>query len=259
MAYQNLLTQVGDDFVGVITLNRPATMNTFTTDTAGELQAALLEMEADPRVRVIVLAANGKNFCVGIDVKEMAGKSAHELRAWVANMERPLETISHLGKPVIAQVHGVAAANGAGLAAAADLCLMAAGARLGYTAVNVGLFCLGPAVPLVRMVGRKRALELLLYGRLISAEQALEWGLVNKVVPDDQLEAETRRWATGLAKKSPLAVQLSKKAFYTVADQDYHKSFEYMNEAFARLCSTEDAAEGVQAFLEKREPDWKER
>jgi len=257
--YQNMLVQIDDDHIGTITLNRPESMNTFTTTTAVELYQALLELEAEPRARVIVLAAKGKAFCAGIDVSEIKGKSAHELKQWVEVMERPLFTMSQLGKPVIASVGGIAAANGAGLAAAADLAIMAKSARLGYTAVNVGLFCLGPAVPLVRMVGRKRAHELLFYGRLIKARQALEWGMVNAVVDDDQLEKETHRWAVQLARKSPLALQLSKKALNGMADLEYHKAFDYMNEAFARLCSTEDADEGVAAFLEKRQPEWKGR
>lgn len=257
MEYRNLLLEVDDDFIGTITLNQPEKMNTFTSEMAAELQAALLEMEADQRVRVVVLAAKGKAFCAGIDVGEMQGKSAHQLKLWVEAMERPLVTMSEMGKPVIASIGGIAAANGAGLAAAADLAILGRSARIGYTAVNVGLFCLGPAVPLVRMVGRKRANELLFYGRLIKAEQALEWGLANAVVDDDKLAEETRRWAKQLAKKSPLGVQLSKKAVYTMADLEYHKAFDYMNEAFARLCSTEDAGEGVAAFLQKRDPDWK--
>lgn len=252
-----MLVEVDEDFIGTITLNRPESMNTFTTTTAVELYQALQELEADERVRVIVLASKGKAFCAGIDVGEMKGKSAHELKHWVEVMERPLLTMSQLGKPVIASVGGIAAANGAGLTVAADLAIMAKGARIGFTAVNVGLFCLGPAVPLVRHVGRKLAHELLFYGRLIKAEQALEWGLVNAVVDDDKLEKETMRWAKQLAKKSPLALQLSKKALNGMADLEYQKAFDYMNEAFARLCSTEDAGEGVAAFLEKRDPQWK--
>jgi enoyl-CoA hydratase/carnithine racemase len=164
-----------------------------------------------------------------------------------------------MNKPVIAQIHGVAAANGAGLVAAADLAIASHDARFGLTAINVGLNCIGPIVPVSRSVGRKRALELLLYGELIKAEKAAEMGLINRVVPAAELESEARNWAALLAKKSPVAVQLSKKAFYTAADLDYSKQFEYMNEAFVRLCMAEDAGEGLRAFLEKRDPVWKER
>jgi len=112
------------------------------------------------------------------------------------------------------------------------------------TAINVGLNCIGPVVPVTRSVGRKRALELLLYGDLIKAPAALEMGLINRVVPNGDLAKEARNWAATLARKSPIAVQISKKAFYAAADLDYQKAFEYMNEAFARLCTTEDAKKG---------------
>jgi enoyl-CoA hydratase/carnithine racemase len=174
-------------------------------------------------------------------------------------MERPLVAVSRMKKPVIAQVHGVAAANGMGIAAAADLVIAADNARMGLTAINVGLNCVGPVIPVARCVGRKKALELLLYGSLISAAEALAIGLVNKLAPKDELDAQARQWAVELAKKSPIAVQIAKTAFYHAEDMDYAQQFAYMNEAFARLCTTADAKEGVQAFFEKRQPNWKEK
>ncbi len=259
MSYENLLTEIGDDFVAEITLNRPEQLNTFNTPLAGELVQALTELDSETKVRVIIVKGAGKAFCAGIDVNELEGKTAMEYKAWIEHMEKPLVTISRMSKPVIAQVHGVAAANGAGLVAAADLAIAADNTRFGLTAINVGLNCIGPVVPVSRSVGRKRALELLLYGDLIKAPVALEMGLLNRVVPNGDLENETRNWAATLARKSPVAVQISKKAFYAAADLDYYKAFEYMNEAFARLCTTEDAKEGVNAFFEKRVPEWKLR
>ena len=256
MPYQNLLTEVGQDFVGVITLNQPQTLNAFTSPLSEDLANALKEMDQDERVRVVLLKANGKAFCAGIDVKEMEGQSPHELKAWVEHMERPLAAMGAMAKPVITVVQGVAAANGAGLVAASDMCIASEKARFGFTAVKVGLFCLGPAVPLVRSVGRKRALELLLYGELIKADQALAMGLINKVVPQEELDEQARAWAARLARLSPIAVQIGKKSFYGMADLEYHKAFDLMNEAFARLCSTEDGKEGVAAFLGKRDPVW---
>jgi len=258
MDYQDLNVTIGKDFVAEITLNRPDQLNTFNTPMALELDQAIQELDGEKAVRVIILKGAGKAFCAGIDVSEFFGKSTQEYRAWIERMENPLVRISRIRKPVIAQVQGVAAANGAGLVAAADLAVMAENARMGLTAINVGLNCVGPVLPVARSVGRKRALELLLFGELISAEQAMEMGLVNRIVPKDTLEAETRAWAKTLAAKSPIAVQIAKKAFYSAADLDYYKSFEYMNEAFARLCSTADAKEGISAFLEKRHPEWKE-
>lgn len=259
MTYENLMVEIGDDFVGEITLNRPDQLNTFNTPLAGELVQALEEMDAQTTVRVILLKGAGKAFCAGIDVNELAGKTAMEYKAWIEHMEKPLVIISRLSKPVIAQVQGVAAANGAGLVAAADLAIAAENTKFGLTAINVGLNCIGPVVPVSRSVGRKRALELLLYGDLIKAPQALDMGLLNRIVPIENLAEEARKWAALLARKSPIAVQLSKKAFYAAADLDYYKAFEYMNEAFARLCTTEDAKEGVAAFFEKRNPQWKLR
>ena len=259
MPYKNVCVDVGEDFVAKVTMNRPEQLNTFNTPLATELDAALKELDADPRVRVIILGGAGKVFCAGIDLNEFPGKTALEYREWIERMERPLETIPQMSKPVIAQLHGVAAANGAGMVAAADLAVAAHNARLGLTAINVGLNCIGPVVPVRRSVGRKRALELLLYGELVGAEKALEMGLVNRVVPLEHLEAETRRWAAELARKSPVAVQVSKKAFYASADMTYQQAFAYMNEAFARLCTSQDAGEGILAFKEKRLPVWKER
>jgi enoyl-CoA hydratase/carnithine racemase len=257
MSYENLIIEIGDDFVGEITLNRPEQLNTFNTPLAGELVQALLELDAQTTVRVILLKGAGKAFCAGIDVNELEGKSAMEYKAWIEHMEKPLVTISRMSKPVIAQVQGVAAANGAGLVAAADLAIAAENTKFGLTAINVGLNCVGPVVPVSRSIGRKRALELLLYGDLIKAPRALEMGLLNRVVPKDKLAEEARQWAALLARKSPIATQISKKAFYAAADLDYYKQFEYMNEAFARLCTTDDAKEGVAAFFERRNPEWK--
>ncbi len=259
MNYHNLTVTIGDDFVGEIMLNRPENLNTFNSPMALELDQAFHDLDKERTVRVIILKGAGKAFCAGIDVSEFFEKSTMEYRSWVERMENPLITISRISKPVIAQVQGVAAANGAGLVAASDLAVMAENARLGLTAINVGLNCVGPVVPVSRSVGRKRALELLLFGELIKADRAMEMGLVNRIVPKGDLETETRAWAKVLAKKSPVAVQIAKKAFYSAADLDYYKAFEYMNEAFARLCSTDDAKEGISSFLEKRIAEWKER
>ena len=259
MNYQNVTLSIGDDYVGVITLNRPEHLNTFYTPMALELNQAFHDLDEERRVRVILLKGAGKAFCAGIDVSEFfEKKNTLEYRSWVERMENPLITISRISKPVIAQVQGVAAANGAGLVAASDLAVMAENARMGLTAINVGLNCVGPVVPVSRSIGRKRALELLLFGELIKADKAMAMGLVNRTVPKENLETETREWAKILAKKSPIAVQIAKKAFYSAADLDYYKAFEYMNEAFARLCSTDDAKEGIRSFLEKRIAEWKE-
>ncbi|WP_028585316.1 enoyl-CoA hydratase/isomerase family protein [Desulfogranum mediterraneum] len=259
MAYTHLLSDVNDRFVGTITLNRPEQLNTFNSGLAGELAQALRAMDEEPAVRVILVKGAGKAFCAGIDVNELEGKSAMEYRAWIEHMEQPLITIARLKKPVIAQVQGVAAANGMGLVAAADLAIAADNTKMGLTAINVGLNCVGPIVPVARCVGRKKALELLLYGDLIKAPEAKELGLLNRIVAKEELEDAALAWAETLAKKSPVAVQIAKQGYYASEDMDYFRQFDLMNEAFARLCTTDDAKEGVRAFFERRNPVWQEK
>ena len=259
MAFKKIIVETGDNHVAKLSLNRPESMNTFSSQMAAELNQALLELDSDASVRVILLKGEGKAFCAGIDVNELAGKTAIEYREWIEKMEQPLVTISKLKKPVIAQLHGVAAANGMGLIAAADLVIAEEDARMGLTAINVGLNCIGPIIPVSRCVGRKKALELLLYGNLIKTPEALSLGLINKIVPKDELESQALKWAIELAQKSPIAVQIAKTAFYHSEDMNYEEQFAYMNEAFARLCTTDDAKEGVNAFFEKRPPVWQEK
>ena len=259
MKYKKVIVEIGPKYVAEITLNRPENLNTFDSIMAEELYDALLELDAERKVRVVLLKGAGKSFCAGIDVNELADKTTMEYREWIERMERPLLAISTMQKPVIAQLHGVAAANGMGLVAAADLAIAAENARMGLTAINVGLNCVGPVIPVARSVGRKNALELLLYGNLLTAAEALALGLINRVVPKDELEMEARRWAEDLAQRSPIAVQIAKSAYNNPEDMAYDKQIAYKTEAFARLCTTEDAKEGVTAFLEKRKPVWKEK
>ena len=259
MAFDQVILDKKDNHVASITLNRPNHLNTFSTRMAIELNQALLDLDADPEVRVILLKGAGKSFCAGIDVSELEGQTPMEYQAWISRMERPLLNISKMKKPVIAQLHGVAAANGMGLVAAADLVIAADNARMGLTAINVGLNCVGPVIPVARCVGRKKALELLLYGNLLKAEEAMALGLINKIVPKDELETKALEWAEELALKSPIAVSIAKTGFYASEDMHYDAQFAYMNEAFARLCTTDDAKEGVKAFFAKRSPVWQEK
>ncbi|MFZ7103272.1 MAG: enoyl-CoA hydratase/isomerase family protein [Peptococcaceae bacterium] len=247
------------DHIGEIIFNRPESLNTFNTQLAADLNNALEGLEQDLMIRVIIVKGKGKGFCAGIDVNELAGKTPLDYYNWVQIMEKPFLTIANMKKPVIVSVQDFAIANGIGLVAAADLAIAAEGARFGATAVNVGLFCMGPAVPLARNIGKKKALELVLTGDIIDAGEAERIGLLNKVVPKEQLEEETMKLANKLAAKSPLAVQLGKRSFYKMADLEYEKAFEMVNNHFAMLCTTEDAHEGVNAFLNKRTPCWKQK
>ena len=257
MSYENIVVEHKDG-VGVIILNRPEQYNTFTTTLAGELKNALIELENARDIRVVVIKGSGKAFCTGIDISEFAGKTLQEYREWVGVMEQPFHVIGYMKKPVIASAHGYAVANGVGLIAACDLAIVAEGTKLGATAINVGLFCMGPAVPMSRSLSRKRVLEMVLTGDMYDAKDAEQWGLVNRVVPQDKLEEETMALANKLAKKSPIALQMGKQAFYGMSDMPFGKALEYSNELFAALCVTEDAREGVDAFLNKREPKWKD-
>ena len=238
MSYENLLTEIGDDFVAEITLNRPDQLNTFNTPLAGGLVQALEELDADTKVRVIIVKGAGKAFCAGIDVNELEGKTAMEYKAWIEHMEKPLVTISRMSKPVIAQVHGVAAANGAGLVAAADLAIAAENTRFGLTAINVGLNCIGPVVPVTRSVGRKRALELLLYGDLIKAPIALEMGLINRVVPNGEARRAAEALAHDLAKFPQMCMNLDRTSVYRQWDLPFEHA---MKAEFAHGVAAVDA------------------
>jgi enoyl-CoA hydratase/carnithine racemase len=258
MDFETIIAEKGN-YIGIITLNRPDQLNTFTTTLAEELDHALLDMDKDKEIRVILLKGNGRAFSAGIDVSVLPMKNVLEYRNWIRDMEKSFITIAHMVKPVIVAAHGVAAANGAGLLTAADLAIVAEGTRIGTTAINVGLFCMGPAVPLSRSVGRKHALEMLLTGDFMDAEKAERIGLVNKVVPQDKLMDEAMNLAAKLVSKSPIALQMGKQAFYTMSDMEFDKAMEYSDEIFAELCTIDDALEGVNAFKEKREPIWKLR
>ena len=258
MSYTNVLVEKREH-IGIITLNRPQAMNTFNVPFARELNDALWEMEKDPEVRVVVIDANGKHFSTGISLDEFKDKTNKEYREFIRLMDEHNHTLANMKKPVIASVKGYALANGAGLSFACDLTVAAEDAKFGTTAINVGLICLGPAAPLARNVGRKKALELVLTGDIISAAEAQRLGLVNQVVPSDKLEEVTLELATKLAAKSPLAIQIGKAGLYGMENVSYHQALDMLSERFAALCSTEDAEEGVKAFLEKRKPVWRER
>jgi enoyl-CoA hydratase/carnithine racemase len=258
MDYTNVLVDKREQ-IGFITLNRPQSMNTFNVPFARELNDALWEMEKDPEVRVVVIDANGKHFSTGISLDEFKGKTNKEYREFIHLMDEHNHTIAKMKKPVIASVKGYALANGAGLSFACDLTVAAEDAKFGTTAINVGLICLGPAAPLARNVGRKKALEMVLTGDIITAAEAQRLGLVNKVVPNDKLEEATLELAAKLAAKSPLALQIGKAGIYGMEDVPYHHALDMLSERFAALCCTEDAEEGVKAFLEKRTPEWRER
>jgi len=240
-----------DGHVGRITLDRPASMNTFSAELAADLDDALRAHDEDDGVRAVVIDGAGGAFSAGIDLTEHAehgDEAAYE--EWVSGMEKPFLTISEMGTPVIAAAHGHAAANGLGLVAACDLAVAATGTMFGATAPKVGLFCMGPAVPLMDSVVRKRCLELLLTGELIDAETAREWGLINQVTPADEHVGAAIEYAEAIVSKSPTAIQRGKRAYYEMDGKGYADALEYSNERFAELCTTADAEAGIGAFLD---------
>lgn len=245
--------------IGWITLNRPDAMNTFTVPFGDQLDEALRTMEDDPEVLVVVVEGAGKHFCTGISLDQFTAQTQSEARARLRRIDAFYRTLGRMKTVTIAAVQGYAVANGAGLAFACDFTIAAETARFGTTAINVGLICLGPAVPLMRIVGRKKALEMVLTGDIISAADALALGLVNRVVPEGALIDETRALATRLASKSPLALRIGKEGLNRLADLHHDEAVDAMDDLFATLASTEDAVEGVGAFLGKRKPAWKER
>jgi enoyl-CoA hydratase/carnithine racemase len=254
-----LVTTRKDGRVGWITLNRPEAMNTFTLPFADQLDGALRRLDGDPEVLVIVVEAAGKHFSTGIQLDQFKGKPQREYRAFLHRIDAFYRTLARMKKVTIAAVQGYALANGAGLAVGCDLTVAAETARFGTTAINVGLICLGPAAPLMRILGRKKVTEMVLTGEMIGAPEALALGLVNKVVPEAALHDEVSALAARLASKSPLALQIGKEGLNRLANHAYEEELDVMDDLFATLASTEDAMEGVTAFLGKRTPSWKER
>jgi enoyl-CoA hydratase/carnithine racemase len=214
-------------------------------------------LDGDTEIRVVIVKGAGKVFSTGIDVSEFHGKPPSEYHGWLSLMDQMYFTITSMGKPVIAMVHGYAVANGAGLMAAADFAIIAEGTQIGTTAINVGLLCTGPIIPMSYSLGKKKTLEMLLSGEMIDAKEAERLGLVNKVVPAEKLEEETFAFAQKLISKSPLAIQMGKHFYYQMIDMPFQQRFALHHEVMAWLCTTEDAHEGIEAFIEKRKPIWK--
>ncbi len=259
MTYEAVLvTKEDDGKIGIITLNRPDALNTFNHALARDLSQALIDLDQEEGVRVIVINGAGKCFSAGIDVSPdvFEKMTPCEYYDWITLMEKAIVVISKMKKPVIASAHNFAVANGIGIVAAADLAIAEEGTRFGATAINVGLNCIGPQVALYRNLGKKRTLELVLTGKVITANEAERFGLLNKVVPKGSLQEETIKMAKELASKSPLALWSAKKSFYDMSDLEFNKAMELVNNQFALLCSLNDAVEGIKAFSEKRQPQW---
>ena len=260
MSYETLLMSL-DAGVARITLNRPEVRNALSRTMVEELAGALETFEADAAARVIVLAGTGdKAFCAGADLKGVGDRGTTlQARESFGGLARILEAITRMRTPVIAQVHGYALAGGCGLAAGCDLVIASEDATFGLPEITVGLLPLMVMAPILRSVGRKRGLMMILSGESVTAREALDMGLVSRVVPRPDLERETTALARRLAEFSPTAIGLAKEAAATIQDMEYGKSLRYLRELITLVGLSDDAKEGIAAFFAKRRPEWKGR
>lgn len=248
--------------VARLTLNAPGSLNALSDAMLAALRETLAEIAVDESVHAVVLAANGKAFSAGHDLKEMQAhrNAADGGRAYFDDLfgrcGGVMQMIPALPQPVIAEVHGIATAAGCQLVASCDMAVAAEGTRFGVNGVNLGLFCSTPGVALARAVPRKMAFEMLSTGEFISAERAREIGLVNRVVAPEALTAETMALAQVVANKLPSAVALGKGAFYAQIEQPLAEAYRLAGGRMVDNIMEADTAEGIQAFIEKRPPDW---
>jgi enoyl-CoA hydratase/carnithine racemase len=253
----DILLRYDSDHIATLSLNRPAARNALSMGLMEALDAELAAIADDPDVKVVIIAGNGSAFCAGHDLREIRANPTREAyQALFALCSSLMQRIVRLPKPVIAQVHGVASAAGCQLVASADLAVAAEGARFATPGVDIGLFCSTPMVALSRAVGRKAAMEMLLTGHMVPARRARDIGLVNRVVPDDGLREATLALARQIAAKSPLTLAIGKEAFYRQAEMDLSGAYDYASEVMTRNMLARDAGEGIDAFLQKRQPQW---
>lgn len=259
-----LLTETSAAGIRRLTLNDIARRNALSTTMLRTLKAAIANAAVDQAVRVVVIAANGPAFSAGHDLKEIRaarddkdnGKAAFtEMMELCADL---MQAIVNCSKPVIAEVAGVATAAGCQLVASCDLAVAAQGARFATPGVNIGLFCSTPMVALSRNVSNKQAMEMLLTGEMISAKKACEIGLINNVVPAEELTAKTTELAQTIAAKSSKVLAIGKRAFYAQREMDLAAAYIYTSEVMVKNMLNAQAKEGIGAFLDKRDPNWKE-
>ncbi|MDO9525874.1 MAG: enoyl-CoA hydratase [Gemmobacter sp.] len=258
-----ILIRTDEDDVATLTLNAPDRLNPLSDAMLAELRRAFDDLERDRAIKVVILRGAGKAFCAGHDLREMqAGRQAEDKgAAYFADLfdrcATVMQMIPRLRQPVIAQVHGIATAAGCQLVASCDMAIAADGTRFGVNGVNIGLFCSTPMVALSRNVPRKAAFELLTTGAFIHAQRAQELGLVNRVVALDDLDMQTRTLATLVASKLGAAVTIGKKAFYTQLEMPLAEAYAHTGAIMVENMLWRDTEEGIAAFLDKRDPDWK--
>ncbi len=251
-----LLLRDDRDGVAWLTMNRPAARNALSMSLMTALEDALAAIEADRSVKVAVISGAGPGFCAGHDLREVRGADTATLEQLFAQCSRLMQRITSLRVPVIARVHGIATAAGCQLVATCDLAIAADTARFATPGVNIGLFCSTPMVALSRAVGRKQAMEMLLLGDTINADDALRHGLINRAVPEAGLDDAVRDLAARIAAKSPAILAIGKPAFYAQAELPLAEAYDYAAAVMVRNMAERDAAEGIDAFLQKRAPVW---
>jgi enoyl-CoA hydratase/carnithine racemase len=258
MGYDQIEISRGDE-IGRLALNRPARRNALSLDLMREALRGLDELAADRAVRVIVVEGRGPAFSAGHDLAELTAAPPVDCDDLFATCVQLMSRLHDVPQPVIARVHGVATAAGCQLVAACDLAIASTDARFATPGVNIGLFCSTPMVPVERAIGRKRALEMLFTGEMIDAATALEWGLVNRVVPPGELDSAVTELAQRLAQASPAVLALGKRAFYQQADLTEADAYGVVTPVMVENARNADAREGMTAFLEKRAPRWPSR
>lgn len=246
--------------VATLTLNRGERFNPLSKAMIEALQAELDRIASDSKVRVVVIAGRGKGFCAGHDLKELRAHADLAEQPWQQQMfdacSAMMMTLTRLPQPVIARVHGIATAAGCQLVSMCDLAVAGEGARFALPGVNVGIFCSTPAVGVARNISRKRAMELLLTGEMIDARTALAWGLVNQVVPENELDAAIARFTDIICNRSASVVALGKRAFYGQVDRDVAGAYALAGGVMAGNMLDPDAHIGIDAFLGKQPPKW---
>jgi enoyl-CoA hydratase/carnithine racemase len=254
-ADQPFLQRDDRDGVCTLTLNRPQQMNLLTSQMLAALQKEFDQLKNDPKARVVILAATGKGFCAGHDLKEIkALREQPKIEQLFAQCSRMMQTIPVLPQPVIARVQGAAAAAGCQLVAQCDLAVAADSAKFVTSGVTWGFFCSTPGVAVGRNLQRKHAMEMLLTGDPIDAQRAMEWGLVNKVVPAAELDAETWSLARKIAEKPPSTVAAGKRGFYQQLDMDLGKAYDLASRVIASSFAHDEGRAGMDAFIDKKPP-----
>lgn len=245
------------DGLTTLTLNRPGQFNSLSQGMLTALQAELDSIAADESRRVVVIAGAGKAFCAGHDLKEMrANHSKAYMQALFRQCGELMLSLTRMPQPVIARVHGIATAAGCQLVSMCDLAVAADVTKFAVSGINVGLFCSTPAVGLARNLGRKAALEMLLTGDFISAAEAQAKGLVNRVVPPEALDAEIEKLAANILAKSAIAIRTGKGMFYKQLEMGLVEAYDYAAEVMACNMMSDDAGEGIDAFMQKRKPNY---